>query len=140
LATIFMSPANQAEGSGPNKTIVAKWNACTRAVWEEVAASESSGTGRAVLVVTIEIDPVDDEEFNRWYDQEHFADRLGQDGFISGRRFRLHGDPSKFLVLYQLDEAASATKPEYMQNEPSDWSKDVMSRWKDWSRSVWTEI
>ena len=108
--------------------------------WEEIAASETSATGEAVLVITIEIDPADDEEFNRWYDEEHFAERLAKQGFLSGRRYRLHGDSSKHLVLYQLDEAASATRPGYMIEEPSARSKDMMSRWKDWSRTVWTEV
>jgi hypothetical protein len=136
----LMPPAKPPEASERSKAIVGKWKGFTRAVWEEVVASESSDTGKAVLVITIEIDPADDEEFNRWYDEEHFAERLAQEGFISGRRFRLHDGSSKYLVLYQLDEAASAAKPGYMKAEPGAWTKDMMARWKDWSRRVWTEV
>jgi hypothetical protein len=35
-------------------------------------------TGNAVLLVTVEIDPADDEEFNRWYDEEHVPEKLGE--------------------------------------------------------------
>jgi hypothetical protein len=136
----LLPPAKPPEASERSKAIVGKWKGFTRAVWEELVASETSDTGKAVLVLTIEIDPADDEEFNRWYDEEHFAERLGQEGFLSGRRFRLHDDSSKYLVLYQLDEAASTTKPEYLQKEPSERTKDMMARWKDWSRRVWTEV
>ena len=139
-AAVLIPPAKPVEVSERSKAIMARWKGFTRTVWEEVVASETSDRGQAVLVVTIEIDPADDEEFNLWYDEEHFADRLAQDGFISGRRFRLHDDSSKYLVLYQLEDAASATKPEYMNKEPGVWSKDMMARWKDWSRRVWTEV
>jgi hypothetical protein len=139
-AVALRPPADPAEVSDRGKAVMAKRKSSTRAVWEEFVTSDTSSAGNAVLVITIEIDPADDEEFNRWYDEEHFAEKLAEEGCLSGRRFRLHDDPSRYLVLYQLDEAASATKPEYINQELSAWSKDMMSRWKDWSRSVWTEV
>jgi hypothetical protein len=97
-------------------------------------------TGSAVLIVTVEIDPVDDEEFNRWYDEEHVPEKLGEPGFVAARRFKSHDKENTYLVIYELDDPESATKPAYMRKEPSEWSKSVMARWKDWSRGVWVQL
>ena len=94
----------------------------------------------ALLMVTVEIDPVDDEEFNRWYDEEHIPEKLEEPGFISVRRFKAHDGASKYLVVYELEDADAATRPAYMRKEPTEWGKSIMGRWKEWSRSVWVDV
>lgn len=52
-----------------------------------------------------------DEEFNRWYDQQHLADVLAVPGFVSARRFRilssvLNGDGSpawQYAAVYEME-------------------------------------
>ena len=94
----------------------------------------------AVLVVQVEIDPADDEEFNRWYDEEHVPEKLATPGFISARRFRVHSGESKYLVIYELENAAAASSPEYMAQAPTEWGKSVMARWQKWHRDVWVDL
>lgn len=96
--------------------------------------------GRAVLVVQVEIDPADEEDFNRWYDEEHVPEKLATPGFVSARRFRLHDGSPRYLVVYELEDAAAATSPEYLAQEPTPWGREVMSRWRTWSRDVWVEL
>ena len=45
--------------------------------------------GTTILVVMMEVDPADDEVFNKWYDEEHLPERMSIPGYISARRFRL---------------------------------------------------
>lgn len=94
----------------------------------------------AVLIVEVEIDPADDEEFNRWYDEEHVPEKLRAPGFRSARRFRAHDDDTRYLVIYELDSPEAATSPAYMNQELSSWARSVMSRWKRWRRSVWVSL
>lgn len=94
----------------------------------------------AVLIVEVQIDPADDEEFNRWYDEEHVPEKLRSPGFLSARRFRAHDDETKYLVIYELDSPEAATSPEYMSQQVSDWTRSVMSRWKSWRRGVWVAL
>jgi hypothetical protein len=96
--------------------------------------------GTALLVVTVEIDPADDEEFNRWYDEEHIPEKLAEPGFLSVRRLKSSDGASKYLVVYELETAEAATKPAYMRKEPTDWGKSIMARWKDWNRNVWIDV
>lgn len=94
----------------------------------------------AVLIVQVEIDPADDEEFNRWYDEEHVPEKLASPGFVSARRFRAHDHEARYLVIYELETPDAATTPAYMRKEPSEWSKSIMARWKDWNRAVWVDL
>jgi hypothetical protein len=95
---------------------------------------------KALLMVQVEIDPADDEEFNKWYDEEHVPEKLRTPGFISARRFRSAEVNTKYLVIYELENPDAATTPAYMRQEPSEWTKSIMTRWKDWNRSVWVDL
>jgi hypothetical protein len=56
---------------------------------------------------------VDEDEFNRWYFDEHIAERLACPGFISARRFvAVHGQP-RYLALYEIDGPDALATPEY---------------------------
>ena len=45
--------------------------------------------GSTIMVVMMDVDPEHDEEFNRWYNEEHLPERLGIPGYVSARRFKL---------------------------------------------------
>lgn len=94
----------------------------------------------AVLVVQVEIDPADEEEFNRWYDEEHVPEKLATPGFISARRFRICDGGPRYMVIYELANADAATSPEYMSQKPTEWGASIMGRWKSWSRDVWVDL
>lgn len=94
----------------------------------------------AVLVVQVEIDPADDEEFNRWYDEEHLPEKLATPGFISARRFRVSDGGPRYMVIYELENADAATSPEYMSQKATEWGASIMGRWKSWTRDVWVDL
>ena len=96
--------------------------------------------GNAVLVVQVEIDPADEEEFNRWYDEEHVPEKLATPGFLGARRFRVSDGGPRYLVIYELEDADAATSPEYMSQQATEWGASIMARWKTWSRDVWVDL
>ena len=61
---------------------------------------------RGLLLVMIGIDPAHEEELNRWYDEEHFPERLACPGFLKGRRFTAVQGAPKYLALYDLESPA----------------------------------
>jgi hypothetical protein len=71
---------------------------------------------RHVLLALVNAAPGREEEFNRWYDQEHLADVLAIPGFVSARRYQaasaqLTGAPAHgYLTLYEIetDDIAAA--------------------------------
>lgn len=67
--------------------------------------------GTTILVVMMEVDPADDEVFNKWYDEEHLPERMSIPGYISARRFRLEdgdelnrGGVLRYLCIWELED------------------------------------
>ena len=42
---------------------------------------------KGLLLMMTDIDPANEEDFNRWYEEEHLAERMAIPGFINARRF-----------------------------------------------------
>ena len=60
-------------------------------------------TKQGLLLMMTDIDPANEEDFNRWYEEEHLDERMRIPGFINARRFTaLEGGP-KYLALYDLE-------------------------------------
>jgi len=69
-----------------------------------------------LFVVTANVPPQMEDEFNEWYNHTHVPEVLGCPGWLSARRFKAvegaagSGAP-KYLALYELEDA-SATETE----------------------------
>ncbi|MBT3941948.1 MAG: hypothetical protein HOC77_08595 [Chloroflexi bacterium] len=100
-----------------------------------------NGTG--LLLVMMDIDPEHEEDFNRWYDEEHVPERKAVPGFLTGRRYKAVEGGPKYLAIYEMDN------PEVLESEAykavsgegqSEWSKRVVGRAKNYVRNVYVEI
>ena len=96
--------------------------------------------GAGLLVVIVEVEPDDEDELNRWYDTEHIPEKLATPGFRSARRFRDVARTGRYLAVYELDDPAVVTSPEYMGQAMSPWSDRVMATWVSLDRSVWEVV
>jgi len=94
----------------------------------------------ALLVVQVDIDPAREDEFNRWYDEEHVPEKLAAPGFSSARRFKHFTIPHRYLAIYEVEDGDTVTNPTYMSQPQSEWSASIMQAWRAWDRSVWVEI
>lgn len=96
---------------------------------------------RGLLLVMIEVDPEYEEEFNRWYDEEHLPERLRCKGFLSARRFvAVEGSP-KYLAFYDLESPEVLNDEAYKRIEPpSAWTKKVSTHFLSSLRNVYEEI
>jgi hypothetical protein len=94
--------------------------------------------GKGILLTSMDVDPSDEANFNRWYDYEHLEERVAIDGFLEARRYVAHTGSPKYLCLYStktidvLDSAAYRTR---LAN-PTDWSKKTMAQFKNMIRAV----
>ena len=55
--------------------------------------------GTALLMVWSEVPAEHEAEFNRWYNEEHLAERLSVPGFLSAARYEAVKGGPKHLVL-----------------------------------------
>jgi hypothetical protein len=70
--------------------------------------------------------PADREkEFNRWYNEEHLAERMAIPGFLSGARYEAVKGGPRHLAVYELESAAVLESPAYTRvaANPTEWTK-----------------
>jgi hypothetical protein len=94
--------------------------------------------GKGMLLTSMDIDPSDEGDFNRWYDREHLEERVAIDGFLEARRYVAHQGSPKYLCLYSTRTFDVLDSPAYraaLANQ-TDWSKTTMSRFKNMIRAV----
>lgn len=81
--------------------------------------------GTGLLMVWADVPANKEDEFNRWYNEEHLPERMAIPGFLSGARYEaLKGGP-KHLAYYELESAAVLETPAYkkVQANPTEWTK-----------------
>jgi hypothetical protein len=69
-------------------------------------------TASCVSVVTVDVDPEFEDDFNRWYNEVHLPEIVSCPGFISGTRY-VNETPTgrHYVAIYELEsEAAFATE------------------------------
>ena len=73
--------------------------------------------GTTIMVVMMQVDPEDEEVFNRWYDEEHLLERMEIPGYISARRFKLEEGEGllNFLCIWELEDPSSLTSEMYKE-------------------------
>ncbi|MGJ7502855.1 hypothetical protein ACSFBF_21015 [Variovorax sp. ZT5P49] len=77
------------------------------------SSAATAANPNGLLFVASDVEPADDADFNRWYDQEHVEERVRIPGFLSGARyFSLEGG-RKYLGLYRTESLAVFDSPGY---------------------------
>jgi hypothetical protein len=94
--------------------------------------------GQGMLLTSMDIDPSDDADFNRWYDQEHLEERVAIDGFIEARRYVAEQGSPKYLGLYSTESIGVLDSEAYRARlaHPTEWSVTTMAKFKNMIRSV----
>jgi hypothetical protein len=94
--------------------------------------------GKGMLLTSMDVDPADEAEFNRWYDREHLEERVAIDGFLEARRYVAHDGQPKYLSLYSTKPFDVLDSPAYrtaLANQTA-WSKANIARFKNMIRAV----
>src|SRR5246500_4394750 len=95
--------------------------------------------GKGMLLTSMDIDPADEADFNRWYDREHLEERVAIEGFIEARRYIAEeSSMPKYLSLYSPEPFEVLDSPAYRAALASQtaWSKANIARFKNMIRSV----
>ena len=94
--------------------------------------------GKGMLLTSMDIDPADEADFNRWYDREHLLERVAISGFLEARRYVAHQGAPKYLCLYSTATFDVLDSPAYREKlaHPTDWSTRTTARFKNMIRAV----
>ena len=102
------------EIAGPTRwtrRIAARFAPIVRNVYVEIRPPVTQGerlTGEGLLLVAIDVDPLHDAELNRWYDEEHIAERI-----LAHAPPKLNSVYNKYLYLPAMQEALLKLEDHY---------------------------
>ena len=85
----------------------------------------ASRKGSGLLMVWADVPADKEKEFNRWYTEEHLAERMAIPGFLSGARYEAVKGGPKHLAVYELESPAVLESAAYqrVQAHPTEWTK-----------------
>ena len=81
--------------------------------------------GTGLLMVWTDVPADKEAEFNRWYNEEHLAERLGVPGFLSAARYEAVKGGPKHLAVYELESPAVLQSAAYkkVSSNPTEWTR-----------------
>jgi hypothetical protein len=81
--------------------------------------------GSGLLMVWCDVPADKEAEFNRWYNEEHLAERLAIPGFLSAARYEAVKGGPKHLAYYELESADVLQTPAYkkVSANPTPWTQ-----------------
>ncbi len=86
---------------------------------------------RGLLLAMMEPPAAMEEEFQDWYDTEHFPERAAIKSFLTARRFICVDGWPRYLTLYDLQDVSVLHGPDYAQiagAKYSPWTHRIVSR------------
>jgi len=98
--------------------------------------------GKAALAVWLECLPAAEEDFNRWYLEEHMAERVGLPGFLRGRRHEAFRGAPRYFAFYETEGVEVLQTPEYNErlDNPTPWTRRVMPNVRNFTRGVYRRL
>ena len=83
--------------------------------------------GDGLLLVFSDVAPEHDEEYNRWYNEEHIPERLSIPGVLDAARYEAVQGGPRYLACYELDSHEAWYSEEWQKwlNEPTEWSRHM---------------
>lgn len=93
--------------------------------------------GQAQLAIWSDIETDQETDYLHWLTREHVLERVGVDGFLSGRVFRAEaGGKRRFFIAYELQDAGVLAGPSYLArlNAPTPWSQRTMPILQNFAR------
>jgi hypothetical protein len=109
------------------------------------APDQTAPDTTGILLVLNDIAAETEDEFNRWYQQQHIPERLGVPGFRTARRYRALGSGPAYMAVYECDSVGVLGTKTYLERlaHPTQWTKKIMPSFRNMLRSAcrqtWTQ-
>ncbi len=99
---------------------------------------------RGLLTFAADVPSALEDDFNRWYEQEHIPERLAIPGFLRACRYKAIVGGPKYLAVYEVTSPDVFNSPEYLHflkgAGETPWTKRVLSACTNKSRNIYTKI
>jgi hypothetical protein len=96
--------------------------------------------GRVILIIRTDVDPDIEEEFNRWYNEEHIPNLLDVPGVLSASRgINLNKGP-KYIALYEHESIDVQNSQAYKQAIETDWTLRIRPHLRNVTRETYQVV
>jgi hypothetical protein len=90
----------------------------------------------AILVVSMNVAPEHERDFNEWYNVEHLPALAAVPGTLSARRYRAHEGSHRYLALYHLASPEVPDSAAWKKAVETPWTARVRPNFRDMVRIV----
>ena len=94
--------------------------------------------GNAVIAIWHDIVPEGRAEFIEWHNREHMPDRVGNPGFLRGRRYSAQYGSPQYYTLYEAENKGVLVGRDYLErlNNPTPWTQKSITFFRNVSRGL----
>jgi len=105
------------------------------------AKGKVSAAAPGVLLVLNDVVEAVEEEFNRWYQQQHVPERLAVRGFRTARRYHAVDGQPAYMAVYECESIDVLKSKAYLERlaNPTDWTRKIMPGFRNMLRSACRE-
>ena len=109
-----------------------------------IRLANKKGTG--LLMVWVDVPEQYEDEFNKWYNEQHLPERMAIPGYVSARRFKLEGDNNnnalKYLCIWEMKDGSPLESEMYKDQNahPTELYLRVNETIKARTRGLYTQI
>ena len=96
------------------------------------------GAPKYLLLVRMDVESEWEDEFNRWYDEEHIPQMSKVPAVLSARRFVARQGSPKYIAIYELEETGRMAKSqERAAAQATEWTRRILPHTKNRSRAFY---
>ncbi len=95
---------------------------------------------RIFLIVETDVEPEMEDEFNRWYDEEHIPGLLNVPGVIMARRGINTGNGQRYIAIYEHENLNVQHTEAYHAAIETEWTKRIRPYLRNFQRSIYKVI
>jgi len=88
------------------------------------------------LIIRTDVVPEVEEEFNRWYDEEHIPRLLGVPGVLWAKRAINTGEGQKYIAIYEHESADVQQTSAYRNALETEWTKRIRPHLRNFTREI----
>ena len=81
--------------------------------------------GTGLMIVWADIPAEMEDDFNRWYNEEHLAELLSVPGVLSAARYEATSSGPKHMAVYELESAAVVETDAFKNRPRTEWGQRV---------------
>ena len=90
----------------------------------------------ALLLNAMNVDPEVEDDFNKWYDEEHIPALAAVAGVLCARRFQATQSPLKYVALYHVASPGVVASSEWKAAVETPWTQRIRPHMRDHWRIV----